>query len=142
MIDSIVEGISTALNKEFGDGYRIYADNIEQGFASPCFFVSCVNRTNKLFFGRRYFRENRFCIRYFPKDKSREKEECSEAAKRLFLCLELLTAKGDLIRGTKMKSEIVDGALNFCVNYDMFVYLQGEKTPVMEELTTDVTARE
>ena len=138
----LINAISAALNVEFGDGYRVYADNTEQGLKEPCFFVSCVNQAAKQFLGRRYFRENRFCIRYFPKDKSREKEECSETAQRLFLCLELLTVDGDLTRGTKMKSETVDGVLDFFVNYDMFVYLPGEKTPLMEELTTDVNARE
>lgn len=142
MINSIIEAISIALNAEFGDEYRIYADNIEQGLTEPCFFISCVNPTNNLFFGRRYFRENPFCIQYFPKDMSREKEECNETAERLFLCLELLTVDGDLVRGTKMRSETVDGVLNFFVNYDMFVYLQGEKTPFMEELYTDITAKE
>ena len=142
MINSIIEAISIALNAEFGDEYRIYADNIEQGLIEPCFFISCINPTNNLFFGRRYFRENMFCIQYFPKDSSREKEECNETAERLFLCLELLTVNGDLVRGTKMRSETVDGVLNFFVNYDMFVYLKGEETPVMEILHTDVATKE
>ena len=138
----LINAIGAALNAEFGDGYRIYADNVEQGLTEPCFFVSCVNQTSRQFLGRRYFRENRFCIRYLPKDKSREKEECGETAERLFLCLELLTVNGDPVRGTKMKSETVDGGLNFFVNYDMFVYLQGEDTPLMEELDADISARE
>ena len=138
----LVNATGIALNREFGDEYRIYADNAEQGLTEPCFFVSCVNQSSRQFLGRRYIRENKLCIKYFPKNKSREKEECNETAQRLFLCLELLTVEDDLIRGTKMKSEIIDGVLNFFVNYDMFVYLQGEETPLMEELTTDVTARE
>ena len=137
----LTDAIGVALNAEFGDGYRIYADNIEQGLQKPCFFISCTAQSSKPFPGRRYLWKNRFCIRYFPGDKSREKEECSETAQRLFLCLELLTVEGDLIRGTKMKGEITDGVLDFFVNYDMFVYLQREDVPVMEELTTDINAR-
>lgn len=136
----LVNAIGIALDKEFG--CRIYADNVEQGLTEPCFFVSCENQSSKQILGRRYFRENRFCIRYFPGDRSREKEECNEIAQRLFLCLELLDAEDGPQRGTKMKCETVDGVLNFFVNYDMFVYLQGEEIPKMETLTTDITARD
>ena len=141
MINSIIEAISIALNKEFGDEYRLYADNIEQGLQEPCFFISCINPTNSLFLGKRYFRENLFCIQYFPKDHSREKEECNETAERLFLCLEWLTVDGELTRGTKMRSETVDGVLNFFVNYDMFVYRKDSAEPVMEELTEETTVK-
>ena len=37
MINSIIEAISIALNNEFGDEYRVYADNIEQCLQEPCF---------------------------------------------------------------------------------------------------------
>ena len=137
MINSIIEAISIALNAEFGDECRIYADNIEQGLTEPCFFVSCINPTNRLFLGKRYFRSNEFCIQYFPKDRSREKEECNETAERLFLCLEWLTVDGELTMGTKMRSETVDGVLNFFVNYDMFVYRKGDAETAMEELTEE-----
>ena len=142
MTNLLIEAVSIALNTEFGSEYRVYADNVEQGLQEPCFFVSCVKNSNRLFFGKRYLSENLFCIKYFPADRSREKEECSQVAERLFLCLEWLTADGDLTMGTKMHSETVDGVLNFFVNYDMFVYLQSEKTPVMEELHADVSAKE
>ena len=141
MINSIIEAISIALNNEFGDKYWVYADNIEQGLQEPCFFVSCVNPTNRLFLDKRYFRSNLFCIQYFPKCRGREKEECNETAERLFLCLEWLTVGGDLTMGTKMRSETVDGVLNFFVNYDMFVYRKDDGEPEMEELTEETTVK-
>ena len=35
MINAIVEGISMALNTEFGDTYTIYAESVEQGLHEP-----------------------------------------------------------------------------------------------------------
>ncbi len=140
MINSIIESIGVSLNAEFGDEYIIYTESIEQGLSEPCFFLFCINPTSRVFLKNRYFRENQFCIQYFPDDKDRAKEECNAVAERLFLCLEYITVTGDLVRGTKMKYEIVDGVLNFFVNYDLFVYKV--VTPdVMEEISENVTMK-
>lgn len=140
MINSIIESIGVSLNAEFGDEYIIYTESIEQGLSEPCFFLFCINPTSQIFLKNRYFRENQFCIQYFPADKDRAKEECNAVAERLFLCLEYITVTGDLVRGTKMKYEIIDGVLNFFVNYDLFVYKV--VTPdVMEEISENVTMK-
>lgn len=140
MINSIIEAISISLNAEFGDEYTTYTESVEQGLNEPCFFVFCINPTNRLFLGKRYFRENLFCIQYFPFDRNRVKEECNTVADSLFLCLEYITVTGNLTRGTKMKYEVVDGVLNFFVNYDLFVYKAASSNP-MEELSENVSLK-
>lgn len=140
MINSIIEAISVALNGEFGDSYKTYTQDVKQGLKEPCFFVSCINPTHRLFRGKRYFKENQFCIQYFPQDKRQANEECNAVADRLFFCLEYVTVTGDLVRGTKMRSEIVDGVLNFFVNYDLFVYKRTEENP-MEDISSSVSAK-
>lgn len=140
MINSIIESISISLNAEFGDDYTTYAESVEQDLEEPCFFVFCINPTNRLFLGKRYFRENQFCLQYFPADKGRAREECNAVAERLYSCLEYITVTGDLVRGTKMKYEIVDGVLNFFVNYDLFVY-KVTASDAMEEISEKVTVK-
>lgn len=140
MINSIIESISISLNAEFGDGYKNFVESVEQGLKEPCFFIFCLNPTNELFLGKRYFRQNQFCIQFFPQNKDQAKQECNSVAERLYLCLEELTVSGDLVRGTKMKYEVVDGVLNFFVNYDMFVYKVVENTP-MEEIEENVSVK-
>jgi len=140
MINSIIKSISISLNAEFGDDYTIYTESVEQGLNEPCFFVCCINHTNKIFLGKRYFRENQCCIQYFPADKDRINEECNVVTERLFSCLEYITVTGDLVRGTKMKFEIVDGVLNFFVNYDLFVYKETYSVP-MEQISKNITLK-
>lgn len=142
MINAIIEAVSVSLNSEFGDGYEIHMEEIEQGLEEPCFFISCLNPSNDLFLGKRYFRTNPFCIQYFP--ASREKQrECNGVAERMYGCLEYVTLDGDSepIRGTKMKHEVVDGVLNFFVNYDCFTYKAQEQT-AMGELQVDTRVKE
>lgn len=134
MINSIIESISISLNAEFGDEYTTYTESVEQGLKEPCFFVSCIHPTNRVFLGKRYFRENGFCIQYFPADKDRTKEECHAAAERLYSCLEYITVTGDLVRGSKMNYEVADGILNFFVNYDLFVYRKSDSDAPEEKL--------
>lgn len=141
MISSIIKGISVAINAEFGDRYTIYTESIEQGLKEPCFFISCLNPTNKVFFGERYFRTNQMCIQYIPTNTSVEKEECNAVAERLFNCLEYITVGEDPVRGSKMNSEIVDGILNFFVNYDLFIMKLKNEEVAMNEILKNVAVK-
>lgn len=121
MINKIIDGISGAINTEFGDAYDIYTESIKQGLKEPCFSILCLNPTNDQFLGKRYFRQNQFAIQYFPSTDEKN-AECNSVRERLFACLEVITVDGDLTRGVKMKGEVIDGVLNFFLNYDLFVY--------------------
>ncbi len=122
MINSILSAISIALDAEFGEGYETHMEEIKQGLNEPCFFVQCLNPTTELFLGKRYFRQNQFCIQYFPKDGKHKEAECNDVAERMTWCLEYINLQGDKIRATKIHSNVVDGVLNFFLNYDCFVY--------------------
>lgn len=139
MINKIIDAISISINSEFGDGYEIYTESLKQGLKEPCFSVFCLNPTNELFRNNKYFRTNQFCIQYFPSTRE-QKAECNTVLERLYDCIELITVNGDLSRGTRMNGEIVDGVLNFFVNYNMFVYKVEDQTP-MEELEINTDAK-
>ncbi len=121
MINPIIEGIAKAIDNEFGEEYTIYTDSIEQGFDEPCFFISLINHTSKKVISNRYFCKNCFCIQYFPNNEQHRNEECYEVMDRLVPCLQLIAVGKDLTMGTKMNGEIIDGILNFFVNYNFFV---------------------
>lgn len=142
MINSLIEAISIALYKEFGDGYGIHMEEIRQGLEEPCFFIFCISPANRLFLGRRYFRSSRFCIHYIPKTGERQRE-CNDVAERMYGCLEYIMADGDSkpVRGTKMGHEVVEGILHFFVNYDCFTYRAGEQT-AMGGLQSDISVKE
>lgn len=141
MINLLTEAVSIAIHAEFGDGYPIYREEIRQGFEEPCFFISCLNPTKRLVLGNRYFRENLFCIQYFPKEgagpggEDHTNEECHAVAERLCWCLECLDAGGAPVRGRRMHYEVSDGILHFFVNYDRYVRREREPVPYMEEVS-------
>ena len=141
MINKIIDGICEKLNESFGDGYEIYTELKNQGLKEPCFSIMCVNPINNQVIGNRYFRNNLFSILYFPASKE-PKAECNTVLEKLYLALETIkiketlpdeSIKESLVRGTNMRGELVDGVLNFLVNFNMFVY-KVEDADLMEEL--------
>ena len=136
MINTIMEAISVALDAEFGDGYETYIEEISQDMDGHAFFIQCPNPTDRLFLGKRYFRQNQFCIQYFPLSEDDRNRECYEVLERMNLCLEYIDVDGPMM-GTKMNGKVVDGGLSFFVNYDCFVYRRGEAVPMMEEVSSE-----
>lgn len=142
MINSLIEAISVALGAEFGEGYEIHMEEIEQGLKEPCFFIFCLNPTNDLFLGKRYFRTNQFCIHYFPLSEAGRIRECNDVAERMLRCLEYIEADGDdkPIMGTRMKYKVDGGILNFFVNYDCFTKAEQLQTP-MDGLESSISVK-
>ena len=57
------------------------------------------------------------------------------------MLLRNITVGEDLIRGSKMSSEIVDGVLNFFVNYDLFTLGLRNKEDAMDEVLRNVAVK-
>lgn len=138
MINKIIDGISKAINEEFGDSYEIYTEEVEQGLQEPCFSIICVEPKSDLFRQNKYHRQNQFCIHYFPSSKDK-RNECFSVLERLYLAMEYITIEetigGETVesttRGTKMNGVYDDGVLHFFVNYDMFVNkVEDTETPM------------
>ena len=140
MIQKVIKGISRAINAEFGDAYRIYAEKAKQGLEKPCFFILCVSQAHDLFRPPRYYDEHEFCVHYMPADEENYRRECHEVADRLNYCLEHINVEGSL-RGTKMSHEISDGVLLFFVHYNFFVYRPITDLTYMEELQTKISGK-
>ena len=147
MINKIIDGISKAINEEFGDDYKIYTEEIEQGLTEPCFSIVSLKPTNNLFRQNKYFRQYPFCIHYFP-SSNEKKLECQKVLERLYLSMEYIEIEEifegnktiSKTMGTEMNGEYDDGVLHFFVNYDMYVNKMEEKTTPMDSYgyNTDV----
>lgn len=136
MIENIINGISNTLYNIFGDNYKIYADNtIEQGLKNPCFFISVLNPSIQNYLKGRYKRNNPFIIQYFPKNDN-DNLELINVAEQLTEGLEFITLLDEtMVKGSSMSYEIVDGILNFKVNYNVFVKKQVSVDNEMENLS-------
>ena len=98
-IKELLDAIAEALFQEFGSGYELYTDKVEQGLTEPCFLIRCLNPTKNRHLGLRYRRTNQFSVQYFP-STAEVYEECASVLERLFECLEDVILSGKPIHGT------------------------------------------
>ena len=131
MINDIVKGIGKAIRDEFGSDYNIHTEEVKQGLKEPCFFISVLNPQYEQVLGKRYLISCNCMVQYITEGG---REECNNVAERLFDCLELIIVSGDIVRGTDMSFEVVDGILNFNVSYKIYVYKNIVDEINMEEL--------
>lgn len=132
MINKIIDGISEALFNEFGSDYTIYTENVSQGLDPPCFFIRCLSTKKNKFMGDRYFRENLFAIQYLSNSKE-SNQDFQDIFERLSDALELISADGDMVRGTNAECDLNEDILTYKINYNMFSYKKGHKNEKMGE---------
>ncbi|MBS4931110.1 MAG: hypothetical protein KH020_07245 [Clostridiales bacterium] len=136
MLNDIVNGISNAIYDEFGDKYKIYKEQIEQGLKEPCFSILCISPIIKKGLGNRYEKNNSFCIHYFAESKN-FRSECMEVFERMADCLEYISVSGDLVRGLNIRAEEIteDGIMHVFVDYNIPVrkIVEQEKMGYLEQ---------
>ena len=142
MINKIIDAVSIALAEEFGEGYEIYSENIEQGLKEPCFSIVCVNPDISQFLGDRYKRKNLFCIHYFPESSTDKRLEGFNVTEKIFNCLELIKFEDGMIRGTNFRVEIDEEVFHFFIDYDLFVYSNKSKEDPMDTVDHKTGVRE
>ena len=121
MVNKIIDGISIKINELFGDNYYIYSENVKQGFKEPCFFISLLKPSSTPKLGNRSLREYNFVIQYFPSSSNSKNAEMYDVSEKLISGLEYISFENKLLRGSKIKAEIVDDVLNFFIKYSLFV---------------------
>ena len=138
MNKELMIGISVALDRAFGGRYEIYTEENKQDLKMPCFFISLVQPTKTDFPSNRYYMDNLFCIQYIPESETGSNGECVSIGEQMLWVLEEVTPDGeDLpVRGSNMHYEIIDGVLNFFVNYNYFVRKVVDTAPTMETMAT------
>jgi hypothetical protein len=134
MLNALVDAVTEAIYEEFGDGYDIHTDIVEQGLTEPCFSVRILKPTTNQFLGRRYFNTNLVAVQYFPQTYG-DNAEINDVTERLLECLEYVSVSGVLTRGTDAEPHVEDGVLTVTLDYDYFVIRQGEEEDPFETIT-------
>jgi hypothetical protein len=133
MINKLVNGISIAINTEFGNGFEIY-EHVTQGLRPPCFLITIVTagRTRKV--AERLYSTTSVDVQYFPGVPG-DVAEMQLVSEALFGCLEFISLlNGDLIMGNGMRAEFVDEILHFFIDYNVFLRQEHGDDDDMETL--------
>lgn len=132
MINDVMDAIAIKLHEVFGDEYEIHKNDIKQGLEEPCFLITLVDSTKENLLNTRSKRLLPFDILFFP---NKGNSQCHSVSDTLMNEFDMIKSVDSvLFRGTKMRSEIVDGVLHFFVNYNYIAMVQEEKMDSMESL--------
>lgn len=135
MLNDIIDAISIKLDQVFGDGCRIYSEDVKQGLKEPCFFIAVLNPSQSQIIGSRFSREYPVDIHYFPKAKENNNEMMTVTDKMMSEMDVVTMINGDNIRGNDIRFEVVDGVLHFFVKYKVIVLITDTPEDSMETLT-------
>ena len=138
MIQEVINGIISAIRTSFDETFRIYTESIEQGLIEPCFSILSLNPSGERELGNRYKRFFPFMITYFP-SSDEPIAECNAVCEELLgLLTDIQTGIG-LLHATELSGEIVDGNLQFSVQYNVSALLQIEQTDLLEEMAVNTS---
>ena len=135
MLNKTFIGIAQKLNQVFGDSHEIHIGSIKQGLSEPCFLINVLNPSYELIISNTYLLRQKFNILYYPENKVNQTEEINSVISTLQTEMEYISVDNEIVRGTKISSEIIDETLHFFVNYDIRVVKNRILDPYMEELS-------
>lgn len=133
----IIEEIKSGLVKRLDaldDRIPVHPEQIKQGFKEPAFFVLLLNSAQDREVDRRYRRALLFDVHYFPSKGSKPNAECHTMADRLYEALEYIPTPSGLVRGSRMRHEVVDGVLHFFISFELHLLRQKAADPKMRTI--------
>lgn len=135
MTQEIIKAVCAAIYSEFGEGYTIYTEAVAQNAQVPCFFVICTQPKLNRWMCSEYYQEIPIVVQYLPQNTENYRSECEDVFERLSLNLDTISFEDSCVHGTDTRGEIIDGVLNFYVDYDMMVYKNTEPKARMEKIS-------
>lgn len=136
MVNSILNAVTKQLGTTFGEGYRYYVENVEQGLQQPCFTIDTLNPIQRSKSPVLYDRTMPLVIHYFSDSATNAKQDCYEMAESAIECLEYLPFKNTLLRGENISWQIVDDVLQIFITYRFTTVKAVEEATNMEILDT------
>ncbi len=120
MINVILNALTGKLKETFG--VKVYINQVPQNFEEPCFFVHVISTDKTQIVDLRYKAVTVFGIDYIADENRKNSREIYEVIEKLNGVTNLITLEnGDIMRGTKRKTEIQDGNMHSFIQFSYFI---------------------
>jgi hypothetical protein len=117
MVNSILDAVTTQLHSTFGDNYKYYVENVQQGMERPCFTVDVLQPFDRSRMIVLHDRTMPLVVHYFSDKPTTNKKDSYAIAERIVECLEILPFKDTLLRGDDISWHMVDDVLQLFITY-------------------------
>lgn len=142
MVNSILNAVTKQLGTTFGNGYRYYVENIEQGLQKPCFTVDVLNPLQRSRSAILYDRTIPIVVHYFSDSENDVKNDCYSISEQAVECLEYIPFYESILRGEDISWQIVDDVLQIFMTYRFITKLNRSEEDAMQELIGNVSHTE
>jgi hypothetical protein len=139
MVNSILNSVTKQLGKTFGNSYRYYVEDVEQGLKKPCFTVDMLIPLQRRKSPLLYDRTMPIVVHYFSDSERDIKNHYYTMGEQIVESLELLPFGDTLLRGEDMSWQIVDDVLQVFVTYKFTTMLKTEAEDAIEALENNVS---
>ncbi len=127
MINKIVTGIAEKLSACFKD-IRIYTEEVEQGFKTPCFSIILRELGAEIYRGRRRRLKAEAEIHYY---NGRKRENYNSMTAELMTALEYINIDGFPVRPIGLKAKTGDDSMYITLSFDLFYTTEDDENPEM-----------
>ena len=117
MVNSILNAVTAQLHSTFGDDYKYYVENVQQGMVRPCFTVDVISPIQRSKNTVLYDRTMPLVVHYFGGKPTTNKKDSYAITEQLVECLEVLPFNGTLLRGENISWRMVEDVLQLFITY-------------------------
>ena len=139
MVNSVLNAVTKQLGTTFGNSYRYYVEDVEQGLKKPCFYAIMRTPIQRSISPVLYERTMPMVVHYFSDSENNLKNDCYGMGERIVECLEYLPFKNTILRGEDISWQIVDDVLQVFITYRFITRLVTEDGETMNDYTTNVS---
>ena len=108
MVNDLLNAITVRLHSTFGDKYKYYLEDVQQGLSKPCFTIDTISSRKRSTSPVLYDRTVPMVVYYFHDNKTEMKKASYAIAEQVSECLEYLPMLGKLLRGYDIRWEMVE----------------------------------
>lgn len=139
MVNSLLNAVTKQLGTTFGDSYRYYVEDVEQGLKKPCFTVDLLIPLKRSKSPVLYERTMPIVVHYFSDSEQNIKNNNYDVGERIVECLEYLPFNNTLVRGEDISLQIVDDVLQVFITYRFITKRVTEVEDEFETLDEQIT---
>lgn len=141
VVNEVVIGMATKINKIYNKKYPIHTDSEEQGLDKPCFFIKYLNGDENREIGLqdRFYKDKlNFVIIGYTQDG--DTEILNDMIDNLYELEYIELTDRTLLRAHKLHPKTEDGVLHFFIDYEIFIKKDDATTIKMDnyDLTGEV----
>ena len=141
MVNLILNSVTKQLGTTFGNSYRYYVEDVEQGLKKPCFTVDALIPLQRSKSPLLYDRTMPIVVHYFSDNKTDIKNHYYSMGEQIVECLEYLPFEGSKLLGENISWQIVDDVLQVFITYKFTTQKVAESQDKFESIYAQITHR-